>query len=193
MPPALATKAEVLDRIMESFRKDGYDGASLTTLSKRTGLGKSSLYHHFPGGKQQMALEVLAHLNATLSGTFQAVRDEPDPKRKLDLMLDAIEHFYDGGRKACLLERLVASVDRARFGAPLRATFVGWMSVLEDIGRAAGLGAGVAHRRAEGAIVRIEGALVVGAGLGDPSVFARALDELRATLLLAEPPADADR
>ncbi len=34
---------------------------------------------------------------------------------------------------------------------------------------------------------------VVGAGLGDPSVFARALDELRATLLLAEPPADADR
>lgn len=186
MPPALATKAEVLDRIMESFRKDGYDGASLATLSRRTGLGKSSLYHHFPGGKQQMALDVLAHLNATLSGTFHAVQDEPDPKRKLDLMLDAIDDFYDGGRKACLLERLVASVDRARFGAPLRATFAGWMSVLEDICRAAGLSATVSHRRAEGAIVRIEGALVVGAGLGDPSVFARALDELRATLLLPE-------
>jgi AcrR family transcriptional regulator len=187
MPAALATRTEVLDRIMESFRKHGYDGASLATLSKRTGLGKSSLYHHFPGGKEQMALAVLAHLNAGLSVTFQAVADEPDPKKKLHLMLDAIDAFYDGGKKACLLERLVASVDRARFGAPLRSTFADWISVLTDIGRAAGLTAAVARRRAEGAVVRIEGALVVAAGMSDPSVFARTLDELRATLLSPEP------
>jgi hypothetical protein len=55
--------------------------------------------------------------------------------------------------------------------------------VLTNIGRAAGLTAAVARRRAEGAVVRIEGALVVAAGMGDPSVFARTLDELRATLL----------
>jgi AcrR family transcriptional regulator len=187
MPPPLAAKAEVLDRIMESFRKHGYDGASLATLSERTGLGKSSLYHHFPGGKGQMAREVLAHLNAALRETFQAVEDEPDPKKKLDLMLDAIDAFYQGGKKACLLERLGASVDRARFAAPLRATFVGWMSVLANICRAAGLSAAAAQRRAEGAVVRIEGALVVAAGVGDPSVFGRTLDELRATLLAPEP------
>lgn len=187
MPPALATKAEVLDRIMESFRKHGYDGASLATISERTGLGKSSLYHHFPGGKEQMALEVLAHLNVGLRKTFQAVEDEPHPQKQLDLMLDAIDAFYEGGRKACLLERLGASVDRARFHAPLRATFTGWMSVLANICRAAGLSAGAAQRRAEGAIVRIEGALVVSAGTGDPSVFGRTLDELRATLLVSEP------
>jgi TetR/AcrR family transcriptional regulator, lmrAB and yxaGH operons repressor len=186
MPPALVTKAEVLDRIMDSFRRHGYDGASLATISERTGLGKSSLYHHFPGGKEQMALEVLAHLNAGLGETFQAVEDEPNPKKKLALMLDAIDAFYEGGRKACLLERLGASVDRARFGAPLRATFVGWMSVLERICRAAGLSAATARRRAEGAVVRIEGALVVSAGTGDPSVFSRTLDELRATLLAPE-------
>jgi len=186
MPPALATKTEVLDRIMDSFRKHGYDGASLATLSKRTGLGKSSLYHHFPGGKEQMAHEVLAHLNAGLRETFQAVEDEPDPKRKLDLMLDAIDAFYDGGKKACLLERLSASVDRARFGAPLKATFSDWISVLTSMGRAAGLSVTTAQRRAEGAVVRIEGALVVAAGMGDPSVFGRTLAEMRATLLAPE-------
>lgn len=186
MPPALATKAEVLDRIMESFRKHGYDGASLATISERTGLGKSSLYHHFPGGKEQMALEVLAHLNEALAGSFRAVEDEPDPKRKLDLMLESIDAFYAGGKKACLLERLGASVDRARFGAPLKATFTGWMSVLANICRAAGLSPAVAQRRAEGAIVRIEGALVLSAGMGDPSVFGRTLDELRATMLVPE-------
>lgn len=183
MPAPLASKTEVLDRIMESFRKHGYDGASLATLSERTGLGKSSLYHHFPGGKEQMALEVLAHLNAALQPVFQAIADEPDPGKKLDLMLDAIDTFYSGGKKACLLERLVASADRARFGAPLRATFKEWMSVLTKICRAAGLSAAVARRRAEGAVVQIEGALVVAAGIGDPSVFQRTLDDLRATLL----------
>jgi TetR/AcrR family transcriptional regulator, lmrAB and yxaGH operons repressor len=187
MPPALATKTEVLDRLMESFRRHGYDGASLATLSERTGLGKSSLYHHFPGGKEQMALEVLAHLNASLRETFQAVDAEPDPERKLALLLDALDAFYEGGRKACLLERLGASVDRARFGAPLRATFSGWMSALASISRAAGLSPAAAQRRAEGAVVRIEGALVVAAGMDDPSVFGRALDELRATLLVPEP------
>jgi AcrR family transcriptional regulator len=187
MPPALATKAEVLDRLMESFRRHGYDGASLATLSERTGLGKSSLYHHFPGGKEQMALEVLAHLNAALLPTFQAVDAEPDPRKKLDLLLEALDAFYEGGRKACLLERLGASVDRARFGAPLRATFSAWMSALARIGRAAGLSAAAARRRAEGAVVRIEGALVVAAGMDDPGVFRRALEELRATLLAPEP------
>lgn len=186
MPAALATKTEVLDRILESFRKQGYDGASLATISERTGLGKSSLYHHFPGGKEQMALDVLAHLNAALQRMFQAVEDEPDPKQKLGLMLDSIDAFYDGGKKACLLERLSASVERERFAAPLRATFTGWMSVLAKICRAAGLGTATARRCAEDAIVRIEGALVVSAGTGDPSVFRRTLDELRATLLAPE-------
>ena len=186
MPPAIATKAQVLDRIMESFRKHGYDGASLATISERTGLGKSSLYHHFPGGKEQMAHEVLAHLNASFLPTFQAVEHEPNPKKKLDLLLNAIDAFYDGGKKACLLERLGASVDRARFGAPLKATFIGLMAELAKICRAAGLSAATAQRRAEEAIVRIEGALVVSAGMGDTSVFGRTIDDLRATMLAPE-------
>jgi len=186
MPAPLATRTEVLDRIMESFRKDGYDGASLETISKRVGLGKSSLYHHFPGGKEEMAHAVLAHLNEGLRETFDVVKAEPHPKKKLDLLLDAIDALYEGGKKACLLARLGASVDRVRFGAPLKATFSGLMSVLADICRAAGLTAPTARHRAEQAIVRIEGALVVSAAMGDPSVFARTLAELRTTLLLPE-------
>ena len=109
---------------------------------------------------------------------------EPNPRRKLDLMLTVIDEFYDGGRKACLLERLCASVDRARFSAPLCATFTSFMGALEKISRAAGLSTTVARRRAESAMVRIEGALVVAAGVGDTSVFKRALDDIRATLLV---------
>ena len=183
MPTPTVDKTEVLDRLMDSFRSYGYDGASLAALSKRTGLGKSSLYHHFPGGKEQMALDVLRHLNAGFGEIYEAVRAECDPERKLELMLDSIDAFYGGGKRACLLERLAASVDRERFGAPLKSTFAGWMGALADVCRAAGLDEDVARRRAEDAVVRVEGALVVAAGVGDTGVFRRTLDDLRATLL----------
>ena len=56
--PALA-KEEVVARLMKVFRREGYEGASLSRLSEATGLGRSSLYHHFPRGKEDMAAAVL--------------------------------------------------------------------------------------------------------------------------------------
>src|SRR5947209_5229638 len=59
MPPSSLTREEVIDRLMDVFRRLAYDGASLAEFSKATGLGKSSLYHYFPGGKEDMGRAVL--------------------------------------------------------------------------------------------------------------------------------------
>jgi AcrR family transcriptional regulator len=53
----------VLRALGEVFRAHGYEGASLTLITEATGLGKGSLYHLFPGGKEQMAAEVLADID----------------------------------------------------------------------------------------------------------------------------------
>jgi AcrR family transcriptional regulator len=185
MPALLMPKEEVLDRLMATFRKHGYDGASLAELSKRTGLGKSSLYHHFPGGKEQMAVDVLAHLDRTLRPVFEPLSDGRQPDAKLAALLDAVRAFYGDGKIACLLERLCASADRGRFARPLRASFASFMAAFERICRDAGMPPAAARARAESAVVRIEGALVVSAGTGDTGVFARTLRELRETLLRA--------
>ena len=93
---------------MDLFRAKGFDGASVSDISDATGLGKSSLYHHFPDGKEEMAIQVLAHLEGFQleRALFEPMRSSGTPKQKLDRMLDTIDRFYDGGRKACLLERL---------------------------------------------------------------------------------------
>ena len=67
MPAPLMSKDEVLDRLVDAFRDKGYEGASLSELSAATGLTKSSLYHYFPDGKEEMAEEVLAHLDRQLA------------------------------------------------------------------------------------------------------------------------------
>ena len=188
MPAPLLTKVDMLGRLMDLFRDKGFDGASLSDISESTGLGKSSLYHHFPNGKEEIALQVLAHLEEQLErALFEPMRSSGAPRKKLDRMLDAIDSFYEGGKKACLLERLCASVDARRFRRPLGHAFKTWIDAVEALGVEAGLPRAVARLRAEDLVVRIEGALVVAAGTGDTSVFARAIRELRESALAPAP------
>jgi AcrR family transcriptional regulator len=182
------SKPDLLDRLMDLFRAKGFDGASLSDISESTGLGKSSLYHHFPKGKEEMALEVLAAMEGQLEqALFAPMRSAGTPARKLDRMLDTLDHFYEGGKKACLLERLCASVDAGRFRRPLGRAFTSWIEAVEGLGVESGLPRAVARRRAEDLVVRIEGALVVCAGTGDTGVFARAIRDLRESVLAPLP------
>jgi AcrR family transcriptional regulator len=184
MPAPLMTKSEMLGRLLDLFRDNGFDGASLSDISESTGLGKSSLYHHFPNGKEEIALQVLAFLEEQLAqALFEPMRGAGTPRRKLDRMLDTIDAFYEGGKKACLLERLCASVDARRFRRPLGRAFSTWIDAVEALGVEAGLPRAVARNRAEDVVVRVEGALVVCAGTGDTSIFARTIRELRESTL----------
>jgi AcrR family transcriptional regulator len=184
MPAPLLTKSDMLARLTDLFREKGFDGAALSDISESTGLGKSSLYHHFPNGKEEMALQVLAHLEDQLErALFEPMRSAEPPKQKLNRMLDTIDTFYDSGKKACLLERLCASVDATRFRRPLSRAFKTWIHAVEALGVESGLPRTVARARAEDLVVRIEGALVVCAGTGSTDVFARAIRELRQSVL----------
>ncbi len=184
MPAPLLTRVDMLNRLMDLFREKGYDGASLADISESTGLGKSSLYHHFPNGKEEIALQVLAHLEEQLEGAlFEPMRSTAAPRKKLDQMLDTIDGFYDGGKKACLLERLAASVDAKRFRRPLGRVVTAWIDAVEALGIESGLPRAVARLRAEDLVVRIEGALVVCAATGDTSIFTRAIRDLRESVL----------
>jgi AcrR family transcriptional regulator len=188
MPAPSMTKDEVLAILLETFRRDGYDGASLATLSAATGLGKSSLYHHFPGGKEEMVHQVLDGVDAWMRDqVVEPLRGPGAPAAKLERMLRALSGFYANGAKACILGRLCASVDRDRFGARLRQLFAAWIGALAELLVEAGLPRSIATRRAEDAVLRIQGALVLGEGLGSPAPFRRVVRELRSELL-AEPP-----
>src|SRR5215216_2499764 len=61
---AKPVRTDLLPLLAEVFRAHGYDGATLALISEATGLGKGSLYHFFPGGKAQMASEVLAEIDS---------------------------------------------------------------------------------------------------------------------------------
>lgn len=180
MPAPLLSREEVLERILAEFRLRGFDASSLSDLSSTTGLGRSSLYHYFPDGKQQMAAEVLAYLLKTIENDlFTPLRQVGPAKKRLDGLLDAIDAFYRGGKDACLLERLCASTEALTLQGPLRETFVAMMTAFEEAARDAGLTPAVARSRAEDAVIRIQGALVVCTGMGETGPFERVIRSLR--------------
>jgi len=186
MPAALMPRDEVVERLMKVVRRHGYDGASLAELSKATGLGRSSLYHHFPEGKDDMVRAVLDQLEQGLRTLiFEPLRDSRPPRRRLEQMIKTVDAYYSGGREACVLGNLVLSTSRTRFHARLRGIFEQWIDAVAATLTDAGVSRSEARGLAEDAIVRFEGALIVAGGTGDTAVFARTLKRVGADLVAA--------
>lgn len=184
MPPALLSREEVVERLMTVVRRCGYDGASLAELSKATGLGKSSLYHYFPDGKDDMVRAVLEHLEGVLrERVFTPLRGSGPARRRVEQMVRTLDDFYRGGREACVLGNLVLGTSRTRFRRQLQAIFDEWIEALAVALTDAGLSKAVARARAEDAVIRVEGALVLAGGMDDVSMFGRALKQMPADLL----------
>ena len=63
MARTVAERSDVIPVLAEIFREHGFEGASLSIIGEKTGLGKGSLYHFFPGGKEEMAASVLHEID----------------------------------------------------------------------------------------------------------------------------------
>jgi TetR/AcrR family transcriptional repressor of lmrAB and yxaGH operons len=183
MPAPPKSRQAVVEQRLDVFLRDGYDGASLATIAAATGLGRSSLYHHFPGGKEEMVAAVHDHVDHWFSTNVIAplLADAPLAIR-IEAMLGAVDRFYRSGQRACLLERLTGSVEHDRFALRLRGTFEAWASALATTLVAEGTPATEARERAVTAIVLVEGALVV-ESLGEGGTFTRTLAAIRRTLV----------
>lgn len=184
MPAALITREEAIARIAEVFRAQGFEGASLSAITEASGLGKGSLYNHFPGGKDEMAAEVLSHVDRWFeTEVFALLRESGDPRTAVIAMVDATDAYFRSGRRICLVGAFALDATRDRFAAAVQAYFAQWILALEQ---ALSRG-GVSNARilAETAVAGIQGALVLSRALDDTAVFSRQLVQLQEQLLSA--------
>ncbi|WP_243287587.1 TetR/AcrR family transcriptional regulator [Geothrix terrae] len=169
----------ILLTLLEEFRGCGFDGVSLSRISEVTGLGKASLYHHFPGGKGEMAEAVMDLAASWLEGhVFGPLEGGADPATRLATVLDALEGFYAGGSKSCLLDVMPLTGGTA-VRAAVKAILQRLLAGFEQLALDGGLPAGTARARAEAALVSLQGSLVLARGLGETGPFMRALQALR--------------
>jgi AcrR family transcriptional regulator len=179
----VAERSDTLAPLAEVFREYGYEGASLALIGKATGLGKGSLYHFFPDGKEEMVRAVLSEIGQWFEDAVYApLRDGSDADTAIEAMLDAVTTYFRSGRRVCLVGALAVSSTRDRFSEAIRGYFLDWVEALRLALVRQGREEDHARALAEDAVLSIQGAIVLSRSLDDPGVFERAIGQLRGRL-----------
>jgi len=176
---------ELMARLSRVFRDVGYEGATLAILSDATGLKKASLYHRFPGGKEQMAREVLESAGAWVEEYILApLKGDGAPVDRIKEMARQLDTFYSGGKQACLLNMLSsARIHEGPFTDAIKQIFEAWIEALSAVMTDAGVDKKEARARAERGVIMLQGSLVFSRGIGTTRPFREFLKSLPAELL----------
>ncbi len=175
------SKEELLTNLFEVFRQCGYDGASMEVLAKASGLRKSSLYHRFPGGKEQMAQEVLQTVSNWIRVNVQEVSRGPLPlEEKLNKVMKHLFELYEGGKKSCILRSMSTESGLEKFGDLIRSSFQDWHDGFKWLAQEFGKEESHADKFAREGILKIQGSLVLGKGMGEPQLFQETLNDIEA-------------
>jgi len=183
------SRGAILSRLAETFRGCGYEGASLARLSRAAGLQKASLYHHFPGGKAEMAEAVLDELATRFGELVFAPLGGAEPiEARVNAFLDILAGHYENGGEPGLFALFSMEPARERFAPRIAAFYGHWIASLSALFVETGEDGDEAVRRAVDAIALLEGSVVLSRALEDSGPFRRAMRQIRDSLA----PAHAD-
>lgn len=175
-----------VEKITESFQAYGFEGTSLSTIAKATGLIKASLYWRFPGGKVEMAEAALRAVDQQFSHHILKPIDEAGPvATRLAKVAKRLREFYGDGKRACLLDTLTLGGSPPAIQKHARITLEFWVSQFEKLARESGLNPATARLAAEDAVAALEGGLVLARVSGDRDAFRRAVESLGGRLTKA--------
>jgi AcrR family transcriptional regulator len=94
MQPVSDTRARLLTATNESFRRRGFNGTSLKHVTAAAGAPIGSLYHFFPGGKEELAAATIESSGDAYRQLFEVIAGAaPD-------IAHAITDFFDGAATA---------------------------------------------------------------------------------------------
>jgi AcrR family transcriptional regulator len=160
------TKQRIVEAGAELFRQKGYNGTGVKEIVAAAKAPFGSLYHHFPGGKEQLGEQVIRWSGAEFAKLGPAVLGlAPDPVTGVErFFAGAAEHLEESGwEDACPIATVALEV--ASTSEPLRLAthevFESWLSGLSAYFGAAGIEPGRARELAVAMIAALEGAFVL--------------------------------
>lgn len=86
---ANSTKERLIITTAALIQGKGYYGTGLSEVLKEVGVPKGSLYHHFPGGKDEMVIAALGHAAGERALLFKsAMKGKPNAEEGLKAVVD---------------------------------------------------------------------------------------------------------
>ncbi|MGO4290345.1 TetR/AcrR family transcriptional regulator [Chitinophaga sp. RAB17] len=181
MRPQKIDDTQLIEGLMSILQSKGFEGASLNDMANATGLQKASLYHRFPGGKNEIAIMVLQFVHAWIKDHIYLVLTEKGvaPATKLQRAIQHIRQLYQNGEKSCILNALSLDSGLVVLGDEISKAMQLWIDAFTALGIEQGFTTAQAKSRARQSLVLIQGSLVLAKGLGDPGHFQKALSDVK--------------
>ncbi|MBS1697239.1 MAG: TetR/AcrR family transcriptional regulator [Actinobacteria bacterium] len=156
------TRTAMIDAAIRLLAEDGYQATSFTEVLARSGAPRGSIYHHFPGGKDEL---VAAALDLHVARTFERL----DALSGQSAEAVAIA-FLDGWRRmlvvtgfqmGCSLLAVTVSAGEGPLRARAGAHFRDWRALLARLLTDAGVEPGRAAAFAAQLLAATEGAVAI--------------------------------
>ena len=184
MARTVAERHDVIPVLAEVFREHGVEGASLAVITAQTGLGKGSLYHFFPGGKDEMVRAVLENISTWFEDNiFSRLENPDDPKAAILATLSATDAYFHTGGRVCLVGALAVNNVRDRFFSEIQSYFNRWMDLLARTLQRQSYSKQEARALAEEIVGGIQGALILARATDNTKIFSSAIKRYKARVI----------
>jgi TetR/AcrR family transcriptional repressor of lmrAB and yxaGH operons len=188
MPKRSDAKSEMIAAAARLFRAHGYEGVGVAELLAASGAPRGSLYFHFPGGKEQIAVEAIRRAGDYVRERLQGLAARaPDPATYIDSAFRAWaeelkQSDYQNGCAVALIALEMAERSPALREAAA-ASFTLWEIEFAKAAESWGMSADDAAAFASAMLSAIEGAIALSRTKRSLAPFTNAA---RATQALAQ-------
>ena len=159
-------RARLLDTMARLMQRQGFAATGLQQILRESGAPKGSLYHHFPGGKEQLAAEAVTLSGRRVAQAIDAMLDNiTDPGEVTSAIAHALARQLSnsGFVEGCPLATVVLETPAGStaIAVALDEAFSSWQQLLATRLRERGRTSTDAARLATFAMSAIEGALLL--------------------------------
>jgi TetR/AcrR family transcriptional regulator, lmrAB and yxaGH operons repressor len=195
MPRPDRSRAALVDTAALLFRRQGYAATGVNQILEAANVKAGSLYHHFPGGKQELAAAVVDGVGGDIERRLRGFLDsDVGVEDIVDAWIDLMSAGLTSDRRdGCPIEPIATeSVNASPQVRDASArVFACWCLAVADRLRADGWPGAEADQTALAVIALLEGALILSRIAGDTAPLDAAKAAAR-TLLRAQLTARAD-
>ena len=188
--PEPDTRTRILRAALRLFRRHGYHGVGINDILAEAQAPKGSMYHHFPGGKEEIAAAVVGLITEGLLQVV-AAQEATLPPQQLVARVGTLlgETVVRTRHELCaLFAAFVAEKSSSpRLGEAVAAAYAAIAGTLEARLAAGGFTPAQARDRALLVVMLLEGGSLLAAARGDLAPFTLAVKQ--AAALCAREPA----
>jgi TetR/AcrR family transcriptional repressor of lmrAB and yxaGH operons len=159
-------KARVIRTAANLLQRQGYNGTGLSQILRESATPKGSLYFHFPGGKEELAVAALIAGGTDISNRLQAaITVDTDPGHAIEFACTALAEELSSSNyeKGCPLATV--ALEAASSSEPIREVcasyFQGWQDIVYQMLLSRNVEPIQAGELATLAIASLEGAILL--------------------------------